>query len=263
LSISAGTFACSNVLNDGAVFDIQQTGGALIVTNQFSFGGYYPGVYNGTGARYAQYLFAGGALSAGNIELAAEWIISGSGESGRITNPGSFKMGGTLRIGDAHETLGRFILASNAVIDLGGGSAKLSFAKSTAEQWAHDAILIVTNWNGSPTGGGDDQLKFGSNISGVTAEQLGKIRFISPAGFPPSAYLAQILATGEVVPMPRPSLAAAWDGKNLILHWAGDFLLQTSTNAAGPYMDLPRATSPFTNDMTASPQQFFRSRAAN
>src|SRR5438445_701592 len=80
----------------------------------------------------------------------------------RITNAGYFKLSGTLGIGDATEQFGRFILSSNATIDL-SGTAKLSFANSGAETWNNAAILVVSNWNGSPTGGGAEQLKFGAN----------------------------------------------------------------------------------------------------
>jgi hypothetical protein len=107
LKISGGSLACSNLMNEGTVVDIQQTGGSLIVTNLLSFSGYYPGFFNGQGARAARYDFAGGTLDAQNIELAAEWIIGASPQTGRITNPGYFKIAGILRIQDGEEELGR------------------------------------------------------------------------------------------------------------------------------------------------------------
>jgi hypothetical protein len=85
---------------------------------------------------------------------------------------------------------------------------------------------VVTNWNGASTGGGDDQLKFGADASGLTAGQLNQIRFIDPAGFPPGAHFAGILATGEVVPVARPGLAHARVGRNLVLSWEGNLLLE-------------------------------------
>ena len=53
----------------------------------------------------------------------------------------------------------------NATINLGNGSARLAFANSSAQSWNNGALLVVSNWNGSITGGGSDQLKFGSNAS--------------------------------------------------------------------------------------------------
>jgi hypothetical protein len=169
-------------------------------------------------------------------------------------------MAGTLTVGDADEQLGRFILASNATINLGGGNAKLSFSNSSGEDWNSATILTVTNWNGSSTGGGDDQLRFGESQSGITATQVHQIRFIDPLGFSTGEYVAQILSTGEVVPLERPMLSPTRSGNRLVFNWTGDFLLQMSTNIAGPYLDMPGASSPYTNEMTGLSERFFRLR---
>ena len=55
------------------------------------------------------------------------------------------------------------------------------------------------NWNGSPNGGGKHQVFFGSNASGLTAQQLSQIKFKNPAGST-GTYPATILSTGEIVP---------------------------------------------------------------
>src|SRR5205823_4607108 len=123
------------------------------------------------------------------------------GTANRISNPGYFSLSHTLQIGNAVEQLGRFILATNATIDLKGEAAKLSFANSSAEVWNSAAKLIVTNWNWLTSeyylG---DQLKFGTNQSGLTAAQLQRIHFINPAGYAPGDYAAQMLGDGEVMP---------------------------------------------------------------
>ena len=240
--------------------DIFQSGGTFIVSNLFSFAGYagkYDWYSTHRDARFVRYEFSSGTLYASNIELLAHWIIGSSTNAGRITNPGYFKLAGTLEVGNAVEQLGRFILASNAVIDLGNGNAKLSFANSRAETWNGAAILLVTNWGGLPGGGGDDQLKFGNDASGLTALQLSQIRFINPNGFAPGTYLAQMLATGEVVPVPRPSLSFSRTGTNLVFTWAGGFGLQTATNVNGPYEDVT-AASPYTNNFRQTPERYFR-----
>ncbi len=253
--LKRGTLTCSDVTYGAGGADILQSGGTFIVTNLLSFGGSYRS-FSGIGTTYTEYSFTGGALYASNIQMNAEWIIGSTTNSGRVTNPGYFKLAGVLTVGDATEQLGRFILASNSIINLGDGQAKLSFASSSGESWNSEAILTVTNWNGSSTGGGGDQLKFGSKSSGLTSGQVSQIRFIDPSG----ASLARILITGEVVPLERPTLSRAQVGNNLVLSWTGNLSLQTSTNVTGPYLDLPGATSPYTNDMTASPERYFRLR---
>jgi hypothetical protein len=73
----------------------------------------------------------------------------------------------------------------------------------------------------------------------------------------PSGTVTTAGAVLTVVPMVNPP---AFDGTNLILTWPDSVTLQTSTNGvAGPYFDVPGATSPYTNLLT-SPQQFFRLR---
>jgi hypothetical protein len=60
-------------------------------------------------------------------------------------------------------------------------------------------------------------------------------------------------------PAPQPSLSfGALNGNNLVLTWSGSYTLQTSTNAEGPYVDVPASTSPYTNNVTTDAQRFFR-----
>jgi hypothetical protein len=54
------------------------------------------------------------------------------------------------------------------------------------------------------TGGGTDQLYFGSNDGGLTEGQVAQIKFENPAGYAPGVYDAMILPSGEVVPIPLP-----------------------------------------------------------
>ena len=55
---------------------------------------------------------AGGSLTASNIEIDTQFIISDSDEARRIFNPGYFRLAGAVQMGDANEQLGRFILAN-------------------------------------------------------------------------------------------------------------------------------------------------------
>lgn len=259
-AVYGGTLSCANFLNSGGLMDISQTGGAVVVSNHFSFSGYYPGVYNGLNARPARYDFKDGTLHADQIDLSAEWVIGSSTREGRIANGGQFRMAGTLRVGDATEYLGTFLLASNATIDLGGGSAKLTFAQSSAEAWNGLAILVVTNWAGLASGGGDDQLRFGNDSGGLGAEQLRQIQFFNPAGFASGQYPARILDTGEVVPAPLKQLAAEMVGTSLVLNWSSGAVLESSANVEGPYVTVESATAPYATEVKAGQRRFFRLR---
>jgi hypothetical protein len=69
----------------------------------------------------------------------------------------------------------------------------------------------VFDWTGNLSGGGLDQLFFGSSASGLTNAQLSTINFYSGAGI---GFLGTgaILSDGEVVPLtagPEPSTVAA------------------------------------------------------
>jgi hypothetical protein len=254
ITLAAGTLSCSNYTTDDGRATFNQSGGELIVSNLLDFRGSRnvggPTIYYGT------YTFTGGTVTASNISI-TQWII-GDGSTNRISNPGFFSLSHLLRIGNAVEQLGGFILASNATIDLAGSASRLSFANSSGQIWAGGATLLISDWNGNPSGGGAEQLKFGTDQSGLTFAQLSQIQFQVGT----NSYPAKILDTGEVVPDQafRPSVAFSQQGSNLVLTWPLGWSLQTATNTPGPYFDIPSATPPYTNDMTLDPQRFYRLR---
>lgn len=49
-------------------------------------------------------------------------------------------------------------------------------------------------------------------------------------------------------------------GDDLVLSWSPPYILQNSTNALGPYSDVPGASSPFLTNTFMHPQLFFRWR---
>jgi hypothetical protein len=101
--------------------------------------------------------------------------------------------------------MGAVTLSSNSVIDLGGGASVIAFANSSAQTWT--GTLSIYNWSGTPgAGNGTDQLYFGTDATGLTAEQLGQIAFYSDSGttFLGWAGYANDL-DGEVAPVPEPS----------------------------------------------------------
>ena len=57
-----------------------------------------------------------------------------------------------------------------------------------------------------------------------------------------------------------PALNLTRMGNDCVAAWEGCFVLQWSTNAAGPYLDVPAAASPYTNAPLAAPVCFFRLR---
>ena len=254
IMLAGGTLSCSNYTTDDGQATLNQTGGALVVSNLLDFVGSRntggPVIY------YGLYTFTGGTLTANNINMTAMTI--GDGTTNRISNPGTFSLSHLLQIGNAVEQLGHFILVSNATIDLAGSASRLSFANSSSQTWASGATLLITDWNGNPGGGGAEQLKFGADQSGLTSAQLSQIQFRIGT----NSYSAKILSTGEVVPgnVLTSGVAYSQQGNNLVLTWPSGWTLQSSTNVFGPYSDVSSATSPFTNNMTLQPQQFFRLR---
>lgn len=58
-----------------------------------------------------------------------------------------------------------------------------------------------------------------------------------------------------------PTLSVVREGNNPVLSWAGDFILQSAPEAAGPYSDLPSAVSPLTVNAGSASQLFFRLRS--
>jgi hypothetical protein len=213
VTLAGGTLNCSNytTVDGGARFN--QTGGALVVSNLLDFGG---GRYVGgpIGIIYGLYTLTAGTLTAKDIRITGDWII-GDGTTNRITNSGTFSLAHALMISNAVEQLGAFILPSNAVINLAGSASRLSFANSSGQAWASGSTLTISYWNGSLSGGGAEQLKFGTSASGLTSAQLSQIAFSNPAGLPSGTYPAKILSTGEVVPdgsspPPPPGLVNNW-----------------------------------------------------
>ncbi len=138
---------------------------------------------------------AGGTLDAGGFS-------QGTGGTNPITDPGT--------VG-----LGALTLSSTSIIDLTSISV-LHFSNSSAATWAAGTLSIY-NWNGTlATGGGAEQILFGTSTSGLSPTQLAQIQFVNPTGFAPGTYAAFFATdlTGEIVPgvmtpVPEPSTWAA------------------------------------------------------
>src|ERR1043166_7743292 len=237
ITLTGGSLTCSNFTLDDGHGSLTQYGGTLVVSNLLTITGYR----DLNVKYYGSYTFTGGTVTASNIDISGNWVV-GDGSTNRISNPGFFSLSHLLQIGNAVEQLGRFILATNSTIDLAGSASRLSFANSSGETWTGGATLVILDWNGNPSGGGAEQLKFGNNQSALTANQLSQMRFQISSNL----YQAKILSTGEVVPDYPLGPPIGWykQGTNLVLNWPSGGILQSATNVAGPYADVSGATAP-------------------
>lgn len=160
-------------------------------------------------------------LAASNSYTGATTVNQGTlrlSAADRIANAATMVLStGTFDTNGFSETLGTLNLAGTSSIDLGDGSSVLQFGASNGVTWTSARVLNILDWSGLMTGGGTDRVLFGSTSGGLTATQLGMIRFINPDGFGPGTYPAAILSTGEVVPVPEPATGTFIVGGALLL----------------------------------------------
>jgi hypothetical protein len=216
---------------------------------------------NGLKMNLGDFVQSGGQLVAPNIEMEGGAIFHQSG--GSVISTGMLTLAkGTWEANANQQVLGQLLVggaqAGNSAIVFPDGASVLSFANSALVPWSAQATLTIEHWNGSLTGGGHHQLYFGEDASGLSPQQLAQIRFHDPAGAA-GTYPATILPSGEVVP--TQVLLSQPTSNGLTLSWSPEFILQTSTNATGPFEDLSGAIS-CTHTVTFSePMRFFRLRS--
>jgi hypothetical protein len=234
-----------------------QSGGTHIVTNLLQVSG-PPPAFRPLTVAATSYVLSGGQLSAPNIQLDIEAVFDHQG--GSLTTSGLLNLGiATWHEKTSGQQFGQLLLSapagSNATFSLPSGSCVVHFADSSSVAWSNQGMLFIDNWNGSPSGGGQHEVIFGSNSSSLTPQQVSQIQFRNPAGASGTSP-ARILSTGEIVP--DRFLAAHTASNNLVIEWRSG-TLQSATNVTGPYQDVSGATSPYTAPFTV-PQQFFRIR---
>ncbi|GAA5118237.1 hypothetical protein JIN84_16245 [Luteolibacter yonseiensis] len=105
------------------------------------------------------------------------------------------------------ETMGALTgLAGANLLDLKSVGNILHFADSSSATWTDS--LTILDWTGKSSGGGADQVFFGSNAAGLTPAQLAKITFLNPTingtSFP-GIFVANMLSSGEIVAIPESS----------------------------------------------------------
>ncbi|MCD6050889.1 MAG: hypothetical protein K0Q55_2292 [Verrucomicrobia bacterium] len=221
---------------------------------------------------FVGYELRGGTLTVTNIEVGpgARFFLTG----GSLSNAGIFTLNsGMLRASGTTQQLGQLQVlgepvfscaspqATGPTLDLNyhgvAASTTLRFLNSSAVPWSGSGLSIL-RWSGSTNGGGPHHVYVGTDSQGLTATQLSQIKFVNPTGWPTGSYPARILSTGEVVPAALAPIefTTNHDADALVLSWMGDYQLLSSTNAAGPYVEVSGATPPFTNEFI-DPQRFF------
>jgi len=254
-TLSGGLLSARDIIvNDKGFGGFHQTGGSAQIAEKLTVQGVFaPGSLG--------YTLAGGVLTVKDIQLSDGGFFQHT--NGTIVHSGLLTMSqGEWRAAAAAQSLGPLKLTlgssnNNSAITFPSGSSTLRLANSSAQAWDASAILCITNWHGSVSGGGQTQLFFGSDATGLTPQQLAQIKFSVSGGLSP----AQILSTGEVVPQAQPmqSLSFSRSGNTLTLTWGPGGTLQSATAVTGAYQDVPGASSPWPVSMT-KPQEFFRLR---
>ncbi len=178
----------SNVVNGGFVSTFSGAGN-IAVNNVISGTGGL--TKSGTG----MVTLSGSNTFTGIVSINAGTLSLGSSE--RIANAANMSLGGgNFDTAGQNETVGTLTLAAKSTIDLGAGASVLRFGASSAASWTAGATLTISNWSGSVLGGGTDQIFIGSNTNGLTASQLGKVRFFNGSEMEAAVFLS----TGEIVP---------------------------------------------------------------
>ncbi|HET7626403.1 MAG TPA: hypothetical protein VFM25_14185 [Verrucomicrobiae bacterium] len=174
---------------------ISQSGGLMIVTNQFTISRENSGI----GMPYfgPDFSLTGGELVVSNILLKGTYF--GFSSEARI-QAGALEMqsAGLMPTAGFHQ-FGELKVDSLSIVVLPPAEfCLIGFGNCSHSVWS--GKLIITNWSGSLYGGGSHQIIFGTDSDALTTQQLSQIQFQNPAGLAPGTYPARILATGEIVP---------------------------------------------------------------
>ena len=232
-SLSGGDFVSGTVDLESGVFS--QTGGSCRITSLQNNGG--------------QYSFSKGQLTVSNLTLSTGAILDQSG--GSIAQSGTLTLANAMLVtGTGSQQFGRLLLSeagygTNSTLTLSPGACVLHFANSSTMIWSNQPALMITNWSGSLSGGGNQQVIIGNDHTGLTSQQLSQIKFQNPAGVSPGLYPAVILANGEIIPDPTTTYSkviapllngsAQADGSMQLQLWGAagrSYAIEISTNLA-------------------------------
>lgn len=168
----------------------------------------YSGIISGTNGTLVKAGTGTMVLTSTNSYTGGTNITGGTlllGSSNVISNSSNVSMssGTTLAINGKTDTVGTLTLNGSSTIDMGAGvGSSISFANSSAINWGTN-ILTIANYD---PGADNDYVYFGTTGSGLSAADIGQIRFLDPVGYAPGLYYARILSDGRIVPIvPEPA----------------------------------------------------------
>jgi hypothetical protein len=159
-----------------------------------------PGYTGATTVAGTGYSYAGvPAGAAGYLQFGIANAIAnttGMTLAGGTLNPGGFNqvMSGA--------TLG---LTASSTIDFTSGAAELDFANSSGVAWTSGQVLNLIDWTT-----GVDELRFGTDATGLTLAQLNEIEFDGVSG------LARLDVNGYLVPEPSTAILGLLGGLALV-----------------------------------------------
>jgi len=177
-----------------------------------------------------------GTLTVDNLKVARNFlsVISDVVDVAPVANPDGYSILGNT-------TNNVLSVLTNDVLNMVQGS--LSIASVSATNGTATISASGTNILFTPTTSFAGTATIGYTITdgfGGTSTSLATVTVVSPA------------------PTPEPIIFQTLPGK-FVMSWSqANFNLARSTNVAGPYVIIPGATSPFTNNMTTNAASFFR-----
>lgn len=144
--------------------------------------------------------------TAGVDAIPGDFIIGATGDAmaklnraHQINDAAHVTLGGTgvssLDLQGHDEKVASLTLATHGVISLGETPATLLIGDSSGCPWNLTKTLTIRGFKP-----GRDKVIFGMDAKGLSAPQLARVGFASPAGMPEGLYTAQIGADGQLVP---------------------------------------------------------------
>jgi hypothetical protein len=259
---SSGTLCANNFYSRSQGFSPIDISGTVIITNELRMD---VGSYQSSGD-----------LTVSNVTLTTGTKFSFTG--GKISQSGilSVENAGLFFDGPGTYNLGPLLLNSgtNTALSFSPDPCILQFVDSSGIIWSNVATLTISNWFGSPYGGGQNQIIFGTHSDALTTQQLSQIQFQNPTGLAPGNYPVRILATGEIVPdtgAPLPPMINLNSTNGTMqLHVGGDIGQTYGIDVSTDLVHWLTWTSQLNTNGTISieddscasfPQRFYRARA--
>lgn len=182
--------------------------------------------------KFSEAVFTGGQTTIQNFLIDVNGLLQHTG--GILSITGTNTLGQCQWLEQIGGQFGKLQLISNAQLTVSPTNAcVIRFADSSGLAWPNYSSLYIGQWNGSLSGGGLQQIYFGTNFSGLTPQQLKRVYFLEPAGLP-NTYPARILATGEIVPYVPATLSLTNSSNGMQITVQGEagqnYQIQTSSN---------------------------------